>query len=351
MYVFILFVLVSSLFLISTFPVYIEMLKSDRDCATHYVLTLDSIQCGEVNSLRFSGIEIEGSLRTGDKLQGGMKTWLVHEKDLKLYSQPNPPVRDGAYVPHHTHLLLNGWQLYTWKNSVIFGYCCIWNNGTTKQTASLYMFRNDEDVQNFKDGEGPSNAILSDTITIPPSRQECFKKWGTGAPFTVTHSSYHFIVVDAPANTTFSSNITVMQTVVNTSDYGAPHYFRYDNSTHFKVSGHLFSQNKYITICKAPLYARTLHQRIVIDDGFTLASQVGSESLHIRSCNEPQAWMKPTFLTLFAIGLGGLFVSCLLCICTCICQCIYHRDRLINLRKCSRRRRDYNYAPLPSTIQ
>lgn len=330
----------SALF-ISSYVVYAVRLQGNRDCTPEYILTNDSVQCGTVNSLQYERMDIGGVLKSGDTLQGVLQAWLVRNDNLKLYTQSIEPYIYGGYLPNHENIVLAGLQMYTWKNSTIYGYCCIYNNGTTEKTAYLYIFVNNDDVVNFMNGEGAKNSILSDKITIPPNGQRCFSKWGASSPWTVTRSSYHFIGVDIPANTTYSSNITLMQAYVKTSDYGIPHYFGYDNFTHFAVPGGFWSRKEYIAICRAPLSVYKINQ-------FSLASRVGAESAHILSCNEPYHWMKPTFLSLLVIGIFLIIISVALLVFTCICWYKY-RNRLINCCKCSKQ--PIGYEPIRSGIQ
>ena len=320
---------------------YAVRLQSNRDCNAEYILTNDSVQCGTVNSLRYERMDIGGVLKSGDTLQGVLQAWLVRNDNLKLYTQSIQPYIYGGYLPDHEHILLSGLTTYTWKSSIIYGYCCIYNNGTTAKTAYLYIFLNDDDVVNFMNGEGAKNEILSDQITIPANEQRCFNKWGNSSPLTVTRSSYHFIGVDIPANTTYSSNITLLQAYVETSDYGTPHYFSYDNFTHFPVPGGFLSRNEYIAICRAPLSIYKTKQ-------VSPASQIGAESAHILSCKEPYHWMKPTFPSL--LGIGSLFIifSAILFVVTCIYWYKY-RDRLLNYCKCTKQ--PTGYEPIHSSIQ
>ena len=316
------------------FPVFKDTILHDgTHCETNYILSNDTIQCGKVNSLKYEITNISGTMKTGDKIQGVLQAWLVKEKRLKFYAQKSPTFTDGANVSDHTQIYLNGWNIYTWKNSTISGYCCIYNNGTTAQTAYLYIFVKDKDLLNFLSGEGVKNAILSDNISIPPNRQVCFQKWGTSSPLIVNKSSYHFIGVDVPANTTYSSSVTVEQVYVNGSDYGTPHYFKYDNSTSFKVphNRHFWEGTEYVLVCKAPLDEN--HVNLTGDKdskgSITLASRVGysAESLHIRSCNEPHHWIETPFPVLLAVSFLLIITIIVFSVVSCICQykCCRHR--------------------------
>ena len=288
-------------------------------CTTQYVLSFDSVQCGQVKSRYYDVMKIEGSMGAGDTLEGTLRAWLVREKDLILYSRSRPAVPDGSYISEHTYVLLNGWQIYTWKDSIISGYCCISNNGSVEKTAHFYIFSNDEDLQSFTSGEGARNAILSDTITIPPNRQKCFERWGAKHPFTVKVSSYYFMGVDIPADMTYSSNIAGLLTYVNTSDYSDPHYFRFSNATRFHLHDQFLHQNDYVAICEAPLDKQTNKNE----------SALGASSLHIRSCNEPHGWMGWASYMLATVGGLLLLATLVLFPLSCYCQCRRYRYLLL----------------------
>ena len=330
-----------SLFLCVMFGLYSIKLPHNEECETVFIQLNDSIQCGEASSLQYSEIEIKGAKKGGDTLQGDLHAWLVNKKHLKLYSElQHPAIDDDSNItkPIRTLVRLQGWQIYTWVNSIIYGYCCITNYGTIEQTATLYMFTSFEDSNNFLNRSGARNAILSDSIKLPPDgkEQRCFTKWGPHAPFTVRHNSYHFIGVDIPANSSFTSNITVLKTDVNTTDYGTPHLFKYDSSTKFPIS---FSLNEnFIVVCKAPLYGLAT---VPLDNAIAHApnSDVGSTSLHIRSCNEPYHWMKTIFKIVLTLGIVSLFCAFTTCTGVCICQRIMYRNRFVNFCKCHNRRR------------
>ena len=321
------------------------VLDRSTTCSIKYVLTADGVQCGEVNSLHYGMIQVGGNLQQGDTLLGSQQAWVVKKADLAFYSKQQPPITVTANVSEHKHFLLQGWQIYVWSGSVIYGYCCIINNGIGGDvTAKLFMFTSDSDAINFVNGQGAENSVLSDSIKIPPGKQQCFHNWGAGAPFLVSESSYHFIGIDIPGNTTFSYNITVLQKYINGSDYGSPHYFRYDNSTYFSLQGGLFSHNEYVAICKAPLYLSHIISRLVpaynvkLESNKSLASKVGAESLHISSCKEPHHWM--TAFILLGIGLFVFVVFVIMCAVTCFCmyKC---KDRLFLPCKTNRRYGDY----------
>ena len=269
-----------------------------------------------------------------------MKAWLVPKKELTLHGELQRPVRDGASITDRQPVLLNGWQIYMWKGSIIYGYCCITNNGTTEQTASLHMFTSDEDTVHFLNGQEARNVILSDTIRIPPGRQMCFRKWGIDAPFTVYRNSHHFIGVDVPANSAFSSNITVLQMTANTSVLGEPQQFKFNTETSFELSRHPFSANEYIIICQAPSsftnanlsdISAITDNRPISEPGtemISLATRVGAESLHVDSCKEPYNWMGIAFPISLGVGILLFIVIVAVFIAVCVCMCKCHKERL-----------------------
>ena len=345
---FLLFVLLSSLLLVASYPVYITKLQGREQFKTVYILTLDSVQCGEGSSQKYSEIVLEGSQEQGDTILGVLQAWRVNKNDLDVKTRKLPPVLDGSYISDRERVLLNGWQIYTWENSVISGFCCLTNNDSHEQTSSLHMFMNDEDIINFINGQEAQNMILSDSITIPPKSTQCFQTWGRDSPFKVRQSSYHFIGIDAPAATTFTSNITVLQRYADTSTYGTPQYFRFDNSTRFSLPGEIYDPNDYVIICKAPDYESVSISKS--EYGFLNSINgasplkvtpltVGAESLHIHSHNEVHHWMKKTFPVLLGLGLLGSVVSVI----AFFMACSYHWKCLrCRLKcKCSKQRNAY----------
>ena len=203
-------------------------LQGSEDCQANFILSIDIIQCGYGNSLQYDGADIKGCPVNGDVMTETLNAWQIPYNDLILYSHTLLPVNSNGQTTEHSTFLLLGWQIYTWKDSVIAGFCCIANDNEEEKTASLHMFRHSEDAFAFENGEGVKNAILSEQIRVPPKKTSCFQKWGTNSPFTVTHSSYHYIGVDLPANMNYTANITVTQTYVNISDYpnAKPKQFR-----------------------------------------------------------------------------------------------------------------------------
>ena len=284
---------------------------------------------------------VEGTPKSGDTLLGVMQAWLHKEDELDYYSELHNPVIDGGAVPGRLQVYLNGWQIYTWKGSVIYGYCCITNNGSTKQTASLYLFTDDSDVVNFVNGLGAKNTIISEPLVIPPGRQECFKQWGTDDPYTVTRNSYHFFGVDVPANASYSSNITVHQVSVNTTNLGTPHYFKFNNGTEFRISKHLFRNENYIAVCKTPSDTPLIEgasqlnvsrNEFEVNYNSSLASMVGSQSVHINSCSVPWPWRYKHIIYLpnliIAVGIVLFFTIMFSYVGTCYCMCKCHKKRL-----------------------
>ena len=299
--------LFASALLTASYAAYHYYLQGSEDCQTNYVLSTDTIQCGYGNSLQYDGAEIKGCPIDGDVMTETLNAWQIRDDELILYSQTRLPVKSNGLTTDHLTFLLLGWQIYTWKNSIIAGFCCIANDNDEEKTASLHMFRHSEDAYRFQQGEGVRNAILSEQIHVPPNKTFCFQKWGTKSPFTVTHSSYHYIGVDLPANMNYTANITVTQSYVNISDYpnAKPKQFRRDNHTHFTYPHTWVYQRDYLYICKAPLIYPE-HK-----------SKPDSVSLHICTCNEPYPWMKPTFTSIAAFG--GFGILLILTVLTCCC--------------------------------
>ena len=302
---------------------YHYFLQGSADCQTNYILSTDIIQCGYGNSLQYHGADIEGCPVSGDVMTETLNAWQIHYNQLKLYFQTLLPVKsNGQSTPDHSTFLLLGWQIYTWKDSIIAGFCCIANNNEEEQTASLHMFRHSEDAYRFENREGVKNAILSEQIRVPPKKTSCFQKWGTSSPFTVMHSAYHYIGVDLSTNMNYTANITVTQAYVNTSDYpnSKPQQFRRDNHTHFTYPHTWFNRIEYLYICEAPLIYPE-HK-----------SEPNAVSLHVCTCNEPYPWMKPTFTSIAAFGgFGVLYI-----ISVVTCYCLYIKQRRLCANCCDR---------------
>ena len=332
------------------------MLHRQFSCSTYYVLTADSVKCGAANSLQYGTIRVGGDQQQGDTLLGVMQAWAAKETDLVFHEKLLPPVIFKANISEHQRILLQGWQTYTWTGSIIYGYCCIINNGISDLTAKLYIFITDTDAVNFVNGQGTENAVLYNRIQIPPGKQQCFRSWGAGNPFKVSQSSYHFFGVDVPGNVTYSSNITVLQKYVDGNDYGSPHFFQYNNATYFSIEGGFFSHDKYVTICKAPLYyyqtsiPKSLSPSPMsanydsLRSVESLASKVGSESIHLNSCKNPYHWMTIAFPCLLGVGLFLFVLSIASCSGMCFCMCKWHRDKLF--LSCKFSRPHHGYVPI-----
>lgn len=151
-----------------------------------------------------------------------------------------------------------------------------------------------------------------------------------------------------PGNVTYSSNVTVLQRYVEGNDYGSPQFFQYNNGTDFSIKGKFFSHDEYVIICKAPLYSTpellstpmsTHYNRLGKVE--SLASNVGSESLHLTSCKKPYHRMDITFSSLLGVGLALFLFSLASCSFMCFCMFKYHRDRLFLSCKFCRSRNGY----------
>ena len=182
------------------------------------------------NSNTHRGINLEGLQLGVDTLQGVFNAWLVRRDDLKLNSRHAGPFPYGyTLLDGERYVQLLGWSEYLWEGSVISGFCCVGNLNDTEATASLHLFTDDEDVDRYREGNPAQNYVLSETVTIPPGTEHCFTEWGRNRPFNVTKSSYHFFILKVSENNmNFTSEISLLQTYVNTSDYTDPHRFKYN---------------------------------------------------------------------------------------------------------------------------
>lgn len=281
-------------------------LYGSEGCQVNYILSNDTIQCGYGNSLHYDGADIKRCPVKGEVLINTLTVWQIRDDELILYSQTLPPVNINGETADSITLELLGWQHYMWRDSVIAGFCCIANNNEDEKSASLHMFRDNDGTYNFTRGNSVRNAILSEEIYVPPKKTSCFQTWRIGSPFAVTHSSYHYIWVDLPANMSYTAKITVTQTFVNISDYpnSKPKLLVQDNHTHFIYPYSEFNRIDYLYICKAPpVYPEHL-------------SEPDSVSLQTCTCNKPRQWAS-TIVTFSCV----LF-SILICVTSCICICI-----------------------------
>ena len=287
------------------------------------------MECGRANSHNAEEITVRGVKKFGDT-DGVMKVWLKCETDIDFVSQLQHPVSDGGYAYKHTQQLLQGWQRYTWEHSTISGYCEIINNGPIEQHAILYVFVTNEDAQNFNKRGVSRNAILTDNITIAPNESQFFRKWGPQAPLHVRQSSYHYFGIDISADMNFTSNITVTQMSVNTSNYGPPIYVSSSNSTYFPLSPSAQPDNDivYVAICEllpSSLQGSNGRRRGTLtlspgsmaitrknctytEEELVDGAEQASHSLHICSCNVPKLLYLRTPMYVFIVKIGSFLI-------------------------------------------
>ena len=106
-------------------------------------------------------------------------------------------------------------------------------------------------------------------------------------------------------NMNFTSEITVLQKYVNTSDYTNPKHFTYNSHTYFPFPRGVGHLTDYVTICQAPDY---------LSSNF---SKPEAESLHILSWGSPYPWQVvfPVITVLSCILVfNALIISVALCI-------------------------------------
>lgn len=291
-------------------------MPKDVTCTTYNILASDYIECGSGSSV-YKAVELAQCPKARDKQDFGvLVSWRTKASNLPLYSQQLDPVPDFFVTTFRKYHLLNGWDIYEWKGSVIEGYCCITNyNYYDTQTAHLYLFLNDTYAFEFQNGNQAHHYLWSEPLPLPPNKTSCFKKWGQNAPYTVEHNSYHFFGVDLPAHVVLVSNITVLQVTVNVSDYPSSElkWFSKDNVTSISLSGgNIFNPTEYLLLCGPPIPQR--FQKILTD------RQVQSDfSTHVCVCKHPNHTIGNIFLS-FGIILS-LFVVLVVIISMCVCVC------------------------------
>ena len=319
-----------------TYIPYSVYLKGSDRIHTYYALTKAEIECGTGNSQKHDGIHLSGSLEKGDTLDGPVEAWLVLRDDLKLYTRPAGPFYSG-YTPlpgdHYVQLL--GWTWYLWEGSIIYGYCCVQNNNSTDQTASLFVFTTIEDSIHFRAGNSPKNYIHTENLLIPQSDFCCFRTLDIH-PFKVNESSYYFFVIEFAAdNMNFTAKIEYHQNYVNTSDYSNSHKFQYNTHTYFKFPTGATHPTEYVAICRA-------------SDYFNLnkSTHPEAESLHINSRGTLHKWA-PVFLLVLIVSTVGALIYCAACCClfklhhSCVVANLWTKSRQIFLKCIYSSRREY----------
>ena len=322
----------------------------DMTCVAYNILDGDYIECG-TGSSAYHGFDLTQCPKGKDTQSFGvLNSWKIITKDLKLYPQQLDPVPDSSVTSLQTHHLLNGWDIYEWKGSIIEGYCCITNLNYDTQTAHLYLFLNDTYAYEFQDGNDARHDLWSEQLNLPANRTSCFQKWGRNAPYTVEHNSYHFFGVDLPANVELKSNITVLQMTVNVSDYpySEPKWFTNENHTDISLPGTVFHPVEYIFICGPPenYFSEPRANK-------QLQMYLSDISTHICTCKQPN---EATRNALLSGGIVLLFFLVMFNLCPCVscfiycykydCKCCYKYNCKCCCTCCRRiRRRDYELMP------
>ena len=332
-----------------TYLPYVKHLRGHQGSSTHLALSAAAVQCGSGNSLHYKGINVQGSLKSGDALQGTFSAWLVRRNKLKLYSKQIGPIPDGYLLRDDRYALLNGWSTYTWEGSAISGFCCVQNQNNKEQTATLHIFVTDEDVKRYRDESNAKNYIFSESITIPTNEKHCFQKWGMDKPLEVDKSAYHFFVLHVSADDmNFTSEISLLQKYVNTSDYKKPKYFSYNNHTYLPFPRGFKDPTDYIVICRAPYYITSS-----ID-----INKPDVWSLHVCSWGSPYGW-RVVFPVVSAIS-GACFLMVLYITIASIVLCVMwlkqkksshkqnNNNRCILLCNCSFLQKHNNFERLGS---
>ena len=273
-------------------------LRGSDSTHTYYALTNAAIQCGTGNSQKYEGIYLSGLRQRGDTLEGAVKAWLVRKHDLKLYNETVGPFYSGyTPLPGHHYVQLLGSSVYLWEGSLISGYCCVHNQKSTEQTASLFVFTTFEDSVQFQGSNPPKNYILTEKVNIPQADSHCFTKWGKNSPLRVKESSYYFFVVEFSAdNMNFTAKIIYDQNSVNTSDYSYPHKFQYNTWTYLMFPTGVSNPTEYVTICRAPDY-------LAVNE----TTHPEAESIHIESWGALY-WWRHAFLAILILSLCGVVV-------------------------------------------
>ena len=297
---------------------YYIVLQRDTACTTFYIKTGDSVQCGSANSLQYEKIEVGGDFKTGDDFIGRVEASVVKPKELFFYAVTQTPFSKPQNVSRNQCILLEGLGSYLMTGSIIYGNCCITNNGNTQITVNLHIFINQEDT--CHSDQGAENSILTENIEIPKNEKRCFKKWGNNTPFTVEVNSYYYFQVNLPGNTTIFPNVMLYRRFVNASDYDKPHYFNYDTGTDFSLSHKPFSTEKYIVICKL-LQSNAYHLTHLssVKSAYNIVTEHAHQSklqqgtLHLNSCKKSYPGRKKWSKVILSFGIIFLIISLILC--------------------------------------
>ena len=292
-------------------------MPNDATCTTYNIQESDYIECGTGSSV-YHTVELTQCPKPRDVPNFGvLNSWRTRPNDLKLHPRQLDLVPDVIVTTSQRHHLLNGWDIYEWKGSVIEGYCCIANLNYDNQTTHLYLFLNETYAYEFQSGSDAHHYLWSEQLNLPTNRTSCFQKWGRNAPYTVEHNSYHFFGVDLPANVELSSNITVLQMTVNVSDYpySEPKWFTNENHTDISLPGTVFPPVEYIFICGPPEHffsePRTNKQ---------IQMYLSDISTHICTCKQPN---EATRNALLPVGIVLFFFLAMFTLCACVCCFIY----------------------------
>ena len=236
-----------------------------------------------------------------------------------FYSGKTPQFGRPFNVSKKQCFLLEGVQYYyLMTGSIIYGNCCIINNGNDEVTANLSLFKNIISACHI--GQWTENPILTDSIKINPGDKKCFKKWGTRRPFHVTDNSFYSVQVDLPGNITIIPNVELFVRYVNVSDYPERHHFTYNSATEISLSNKLFSMDDYIVLCSA-VQEDASHSLPQVSsnvpyDTTKPVSKVDAEDLYLKSCKKPYYWMR--IVSIITLLLGIIFLIAIVVFCYCV---------------------------------
>ena len=284
-----------SLLLAVTYVPYDVYLKGSGDCTEYEVVTPEPVLCGEGSSRRYDGVSttIVEETPQGEAIRAS----LVDRSDLKFYSQDKSLPNNSE--PLRGNVRFNsGHVVYTWSGSVIFGSCCVENQDSINQTATLEIYDSYDNA--FRPGGG--NRVFSETITAEVDAVTCFQDWSNENPFVVEKSAYYIFALRSAAdsNMNYATEMTVHQQFVNTSDYTNTNYFTSSNYSYFPYRGGVTNPTDYVTICEAP--------PPLIDPG----------NLHVQSCPKSRPWVKGLFIAFIPIGTVLFFVLVVAIVYYCI---------------------------------
>ena len=264
-------------------------------CTDYDALSTDVILCGEGDSCSYHGIYT--SVPDGYTTNKPISAKLVHNDDLIFYKRQRNPVYDDGPLIHNVLFDSDLEKVYAMTGSVFSGFCCVGNQNSVTETATLELYRDFDDAI-MASGK---NTLFSEAISIPAKTEMCFNDWGLDSPFTIHINSYAFFLLSASSsNMNYTFNMSLLQVYINASDYSVSktHYFTGKNRSHFSYDNCFrhskFTPIDYIVLCQAS------------------SEDVEGDYLRIHSCPDTSNWHRSSTYICMALGIFSVVVGSVL---------------------------------------